>query len=102
MTLGEQLKALSDGILDLIQKSPDIDKKKELREKLTTVLTLTAKLVDANVDAATAEYKAAVDGLNKTNQAIKEALSDLAKVADTITRIAKAVDLVGKVASMVP
>ena len=102
MSLGEQLGNLSDGILELILESDDIDAKKKLREQLNKVLGLTGKLVDANVDKATNKYQQATNDLNKANDAIRDALNDLEKVADTITKIAKAIDKITELAAQIP
>jgi flagellin-specific chaperone FliS len=100
MTLGEQLSRASDAILDLILTTPDIEQKKKLREQLTVILDVTGKLVEANVKKNTQEYIAATNRLNEVNDAIKEAISDLTKVADTIIKIAKVIEVLGKLAAM--
>ena len=101
MTLGEELARASDGILELILNTPELERKKELREQLTKILELTAKLVEANVQKDTEEYRAAAAGLSEANTEIEEAKEDLGKVAETIKKITKAIDLIGKLAAAV-
>jgi hypothetical protein len=99
MTVGEELAKASDGILDLMLKAPDLAEKKALRDQLTKILAETAKLVEANVQKDTAQYRAATEGLVEANAAIQTAQRDLKKVADTINNVAMAIDLVGKLAA---
>lgn len=101
MTLGEELARVSDGILELIANTPELERKQELREQLTKILTLTGTLVEANVQKDTEEYRAATAGLAAASAAIEEANEDLWKTAETIKKVAKAIDLVGKVAAAV-
>jgi hypothetical protein len=101
MTLGEELANASDGILELILSTRSRKRKEALREQLTEILELTGKLVEANVQKDSKDYRAAAAELSETNDAIKEAKEDLRKVAATITKIAKAIDVVGKLAATV-
>ncbi len=99
MTVGEELAKASDGIIDLMLQTPDLQEKKALREQLTKILAEPAKLVETNVDKDTAQYRAATAGLAEANAAIEAAKRDLKKVADTINRLARAIDAVGKLAA---
>lgn len=99
MTLGDQLKQASDAIVDLIIATHDLARKKVLREQLSEILAITAALVDANVAQDTQAYLAATAGLSQANGAIKEAMADLAQVAETIEKIAAAIDLLQQLAS---
>jgi phosphoglycerate-specific signal transduction histidine kinase len=101
MTLGEELAKASDGILELILNSTELERMKALRAQLTAILKLTAQLVEANVRKDTEEYRAATAGLSQANAEIEAAKADLEKVAETIVQIAKAIDLVGKLAATV-
>ena len=101
MTLGAQLKELSDGILDLLLKTKDVEEKRRLRKQLTEVHEQTAHLVDTNVDAATEAYADATASLNESIRAIREAQADLGHVARTISKIAKAIRLVEQVVGTV-
>lgn len=97
LTLGAHLKELSDGILDLLLKTKDVKEKQRLRKQLTEAHEQTARLVDANVDAATEAYIDATASLNESIQAIREAQEDLERVAQTISKIAKAIRFVERV-----
>lgn len=96
-TLGAELKKFSDEILSLLLKSKDPKVKKELRAQLAKVHHHTARLVDANVDAATQEYRDATAGLKACIGEIRTAQEDLGNAAKLIHRIAQAIHLVEKV-----
>jgi hypothetical protein len=100
MTVGEELAKASNGILDLMEKAPDLEQKKALRDQLTKILAQTAKLVEANVDKNTAAYREAAAGLVEANTAIEGAKRDLGRVAETINKVARAIDVVGRLAAM--
>lgn len=84
----------------LILSEPDIARKRQIRKQLTEVLNLTSELVDGNVDKATDEYREATDAIASANAEIIATLAELEKAAETIDRIARAVELLGKLAAM--
>ena len=96
-----ELTSLADELVNLIESTPDVEKKKELRDQLTRARKLIDKLVEENLKQASAEYQVATEALNDANQAIRNAKEDIAKVAETITLVAKAIDLVAEVAGTV-
>ena len=98
--LGAELQQLSHLLEVLIIKEPDLAKAKQLSEKHQEVLNIIRVLVSANVDAATAEYAKATEGVEKANGEVLEAIKDLAKVAKTINTVAKVIDILGKLAKV--
>lgn len=70
---------------------------KEYDRALEAVLETTGKAIGDN----TAAYEAAIDGLEESIAALKNAKSDLAKTAAAIRKVAKAVDVIVKVARKV-
>lgn len=56
-SLGAELRQLSFLLEALIIKEPDLAKKQLLREQLAKVFDSLQSLVDANIDAATKEFK---------------------------------------------
>ena len=99
MTLGEELASASRGVLNLMLKTKDLEKKKVLRKQLTGILEETARLVEINVASNTKAYRDATAGLQTANVAIDKAMKDLQNVAKAIKKIAKAIDLLAKVAA---
>lgn len=95
-SLGAELRQLSHLLEALIIKEPDLAKKQLLREQLAKVFDSLQSLVDANVDAATKEYKKATKGVEQANGKVIDALKDLGQVAETIQTVGKAVDTLGK------
>lgn len=98
-SLGAELQQMSHLLEALIIKESDREKKKSLREQLAKVFDAIQALVDANVDAATHEYRRARKGIEAANGDIVDALKDLGKVAETIQSVGKAVDQLGKLAA---
>lgn len=98
MKLGEQLSKASDLIVDLIEATNDVNKKKELRKYLKIILDISGELVDKTISSDTEKYKKASDAFEEANIKIKEAVEDIEKVAETINKIAKAIDLAAEVA----
>lgn len=86
-------------LTELIEKEPDVAKRKALREQRRAFSKAMRKMIDKNVDRATADYKKATKALAAANKAIKEAKKDLAKVAKTIEKLGRAADFIGKVAA---
>jgi len=95
-TLGEELNAFADGLLALVLETEDLQQKKKLRRQLTDTHKIIAKLVEAHVKDATAEYEAATTGIEGANKAIQKATADLGKTADAIDKIAKGLDFLAK------
>jgi len=98
MKLGEQLSRASDLIVDLIQATNDINKKKELRNYLTKILDISGELVDKTINSDTEKYKLASNAFEEANIKIEEAINDIERIAETINKISKAIDLAAKVA----
>lgn len=97
-TLGAELQKLSLLLEVLIIEEPDIKKAKKLRDKHQEVLNIIRELVDANVNSATQQYQDARGAVEKANTEVLSAIQDLANVAKTINTIAKAMDILGKLA----
>lgn len=64
---------------------------------LSAVLDITGKALGEN----SAKYSAAVDGLDKSIAALRQAKKDLKAVAAAITKVAKSVDAIVKVAEKI-
>jgi len=101
MTLGEMLASFSRQLVDLIQSTNDIVRKRQLRDQLDQLHTLVGQLVDANVSRATAEYAAATQGIQAGVAAIQDAQRDIAKIAQTIDAIAKTLNALEQLAKKV-
>ena len=99
-TLGQRLSELGSAILALQKKTRSVAQKRKLHDQLDEILEIAGKLVDANVDDATEEYKEATRGLQAAARATRQAMDDLKQVAATIDKIAEAVDLIAKVAAL--
>jgi uncharacterized protein YjiS (DUF1127 family) len=101
MTLGAMLSNLSRELVNLIQSTNDIVRKRQLRDELDRLHALVGQLVDANVTRATAEYVAATQGVEAGVAAIQDAERDIAKVAQTIDVIAKTLNALEQLAKKV-
>ncbi|MBW2663203.1 MAG: hypothetical protein JRD93_14715 [Deltaproteobacteria bacterium] len=101
MTIGKDLPKLLDDITELILAESDVIKIDQLRAKQKDIAIELQKLIDGNVDKATPEYNEVIVGIKVAHDAVKEAIKDLGKVAETINKIAKVLSLLSKVVSMV-
>lgn len=96
--LGQQLMDTMEKTLALQNATGDPTKRKELsviRKKLSAEA---GRLIDAALDAATVEYKAAADGLEEACELADEGIQDVNSLQAAIGALAQAADLVSKVA----
>jgi hypothetical protein len=100
VTLGRLLDETARALLDLEKSVPSPGPKRQIADQLQQLLTLTARLVDANVDRATREYEAATGSLERARRALTAARSDLDGVTRAIGATAKAIDLLAKLAAV--
>lgn len=98
--LGQQLLDTIENIIDLMDQTHDPDRLKELNSKRMALSNEARRLIDSNLDAASAEYQAATSALVQASATISEAIRGLESVKNAILMAAKAAELVGKVAAM--
>lgn len=98
--LGQQLLDTIEHIIVLMEQTQDPDRRKELNSKRIKLSNEVGRLIEANLDAASAEYQAATSALVQASATIAEAIKGLESVKNAILMAAKAAELVGKVAAM--
>ena len=98
--LGQQLLDTMENIIELMEHTRDPDRLKELNGKRMALSDEARRLIDANLNAASAEYQAATSALVQASATISEAIKGLESVKAAILMAAKAIELVGKVAAM--
>jgi len=98
-TLGKSLSRTLVDLTDLLLKEKDPERKKQLRDQHRELAALLQKLVDESVARDTIEYEKATAAVTEANDALKDAKKDLGQVAGAIKKVAKALDLVAKVAA---
>ena len=99
LTLGERTnKALTD-LADLIKKARSLDELDSLLDKQRKLAQTLESLIDGKLVSTLPEYKKATAALKSANAAADAAKADMDKVATYIKRIARAISLLGKLAS---
>lgn len=96
-TLGKNLSSMLVNMTDLILKETDVLRMKALRKQQKELSKQLQILIDKTVPNDTAKYRQATKALLEANEEMKVAKKDLDRVGTVIQKIAKAVDLVGKV-----
>ncbi len=99
--LGQQLLDTIENIIGLMEQTHDPDRLKELNGKRIALSNEARRLIDANLNAASAEYQAATSALLEASATISESIKGLESVKNAILMVAKAAELVGKVAAIV-
>lgn len=85
-------------LVRLIEETPDVDRKRELRDRLHQIQIAKDRLIGQNLEAAGEEYRAATMALQEANQSLTETLDDIAKLNQTLAKVAKVADALSKVA----
>lgn len=96
--------SLSDSLDELrtaYLAEPDPQKSAQLKTEYDRGVAAGLKLTGLIIDANTAAYNAAVAELARSVTDLRTASGEIAKVAENIEKVAKAVDLLVKVASKV-
>lgn len=99
--LGQQLLDAVDNIIELMERTQDPDRLKELNGKRIALSNEARRLIDTNIDASSAEYRFATSALMQASKTIRDAIQGLESVKNAILMAAKALELVAKVAAMV-
>ncbi len=99
--LGQQLLDTIENIIGLMEQTHDPDRLKELNGKRIALSNEARRLIDANLNAASADYQAATSALLEASATISKAIKGLESVKNAILMAAKAAELVGKVAAIV-
>lgn len=89
--LGQNLFAALDKLDELLEKTPTGLDRDALQKQYDQLWDQAQDLVDANVQNATVEYKAAISVLADANQRIQAAIDGLAKVIDVINKVAEVI-----------
>jgi hypothetical protein len=100
-TLGQGLPDLAIRLDDLYDAATNSDQRTQVSVLQKRVHDLLGPLIDANLNQADADYKAAVAGVIQATNAIKTALSDAQQVAKAINAVASAIAVIDKVLGIV-
>ncbi|RMH32676.1 MAG: hypothetical protein D6690_13345 [Nitrospirae bacterium] len=98
MSNDRNLIELEAKLVRLIQETPDIERKQELRNRLNHIQTTKERLIGKNLEAAGEEYETATVALREANQSLTETLDDISKINQTLTKVAKVAEALSKVA----
>jgi hypothetical protein len=97
-TLGTQLSCALEEITKLVGRCTNQEEFEKLKAQRGEILDKIAQLIDTNLRKESDEYKAATASLEAACIEIKKSIDGINSVASTITSIAKALDLVAKLA----
>ncbi|SRR6266436_4255263 len=96
--------SISDALEELRKTylaEPDPEKRERLRAEHDRAAAAALELLGKAIGENTAAYNAAVDELDKSVADLRTASDDIAKVAENIKKLAKAVDVIVGVAKKV-
>lgn len=99
--LGQQLLDTVENIIELMEHAQDPDRLKELNAERKALSNEARRLIDANLDASSAEYQQAVAGLEQASSTVRQAIKGLESIKNAILMAAKALEFVAKVVSVV-
>ena len=97
--LGQQLLDAMENVVELMEATTDPDRLKELDAVRKRMSKEAGRLIEAQLDQSTAQYKAATAGLKQASDAIRDAIRGLEAIKKAIEVAAEAMDLVAKVAA---
>jgi hypothetical protein len=97
-TLGRTLLRALDDLNALIPNATPEDLP-ALQDKRAALIAQIERLVDANLDQGTEEYKAATAALQAASDSIRAAIARLEKVADAIVKLGQALEIIAKLAA---
>jgi NTP pyrophosphatase (non-canonical NTP hydrolase) len=95
---------INDALWDLreaYRAEPNPARKQQLQDEYDRALAAVLELTDKVLGDNTAAYNKAVDGLDKSITDLRKAKKELGDVAAAVNKIAKAVDVMVKVARQV-
>lgn len=95
---------INDALWDLretYRAEPNPERKQQLQAEYDRALAAVLDLTDKTLGDNTAAYGKAVDGLDESIAALRKAKKELGDVAAAINKVAKAVDVIVKVARQV-
>ena len=87
---------LEEEIIALIVETSDQAQRKELSKWRKAIAKEAGRLIDANLDAATREYRETATGITKAAQATRRAIQKVNSVQTAINALARVVDFAGK------
>jgi hypothetical protein len=88
-----------ENVIELMEATNDPDRLEELDAVRKRMSKQAGRLIEAELDKSTDQYKAATAGLQDASRAIRDAIRGLEAVKKAIEVAAEALDLVAKVAA---
>jgi len=86
---------------DTYRAEPNPDRKQQLQDQYDRALSAVLDMADKDIGDNTEAFAKAVDGLDNSIASLRQAKRDLGDVAKAIKNVAKAVDVIVKVAAKV-
>jgi ABC-type transporter Mla subunit MlaD len=86
---------------DTYRAEPNPDRKQQLQDQYDRALSAVLDMADKDIGDNTEAFAKAVDGLDDSIASLRQTKRDLGDVAKAIKNVAKAVDVVVKVAAKV-
>lgn len=99
-SIGPQLMEVINSLIALMRQTTDPKQLKKLDEQRISLSDEAARLIDGVLEDTTAQYRAAVEGLQQVSETTRNAIQGIETVKEVILKAAKAAELVGKVAAM--
>jgi len=96
--LARRLMDLQREALRLYDATKDTEERRQLLEYCDTLAEQSNRIIDANLNAATEEYRKVTTGIEDASEATREAIKDVKSTQAAINAIAKLVDLASKFA----
>ncbi|MFO0700609.1 MAG: hypothetical protein U0236_15405 [Nitrospira sp.] len=96
-----ELMGVLDQLLSLMRKTKDPQQLEQLGDQHSALSEQVERLIDRQIMETTAQYHAAIEGIQQASETIEKAIEGLESVNTVILKAAKAVQLAGKVAAMV-
>jgi hypothetical protein len=97
-TLGRQLLVTLEDVNGLFARTSTREELDQVDQQRARLLHLIGTLIDRNLDSGTQEYLAATRGLQDASVQIRLAIRRMEKVAEAITALGQALDLVARLA----
>lgn len=94
--LGQQMLDTMEDVISLMEDTNDPTRKRELSRLRKRISQEAGALIEANLDAASREYREAAAGLKNASAVIKRAIRGLESVKKAIETTAGAVDLAAR------
>lgn len=98
--IGPELMEVINNLVTLMRATMNGRQLEKLDAQRIALSEEASRFIDGNLDGTTAQYQAAIEGLQETSETIRQAIQGIETVNKVILKAARAAELVGKVAAM--